>query len=360
MKNSIFKKLFAAFTVLAMTVAFIPHLGMSAAAAGDTPSFIKVNGTKLTFPDEQPYIEDGTTLVPIRFISEKLGYTVGWDNDAETVIMERGDISVRLPIGSTTVYVNGEAQTVSKAAILKNDRTFVPLRYISEITGATVDWWAMNNGITINALTSEGKSLDWFERCKQSELFVEVIPSDGSDVIGLDPKSGLGYTITRKGTTWVKEDGISFDRFEKDAFVDITIDITNNKAAERREIKELLKTFYPTGYAEVYELFKKTCLGLTGEEFTDTIRCMQGWGKCTSCKYTYDGRQVIMGAKHTFKAFIEIPADGVVIDPNYESADFRTPYKTCEVDTAYTYELRDELSQKLRDDLTRRHELNEW
>ena len=112
------KRIVGLILAVALILSVMPGYASYASAAGDTPSFIKVNGKRVAFPDEQPYIEDGTTLVPIRFISEALGYKVEWDQSTETVIMTSGGTVIRLPIGSTTVTVNGEPQEVSKAAIV--------------------------------------------------------------------------------------------------------------------------------------------------------------------------------------------------------------------------------------------------
>lgn len=317
----------------------------SASAAGDTPNFIKVDGKRVSFPDEQPYIEDGTTLVPIRFISEALGYKVDWEQSTETVIMTSGETVIRLPIGSTTVTVNGAPQEVSKAAIVRNDRTFVPLRYISEVTGCTVDWWAINNAITINARTADGEEVKLFERCKQSELFVQ----DEDAWYVLRPVSGLAYSISEQSYYEVDPDFPTQSRGVQG--YEIQISITDNIYAVRQEVKELLKTFYPTGYNEVYELMKQSMFGNTGEEFY-----LSG-DLGTSGKYSYDGRPVVM----RFKSHSNMTGAVLILKPGAEPFKFDTTHA---VDPADHYIFGDGLwgfsSDYERDYTVSRHELDKW
>ena len=82
-------------------------------------------------------IVDGTTLVPVRVISENLGATVTWDGAARQVGVEvsSGDV-VRLTIGSTAVV--GKDTALLQAPVIINDLTYVPLRFIGELLGLKV------------------------------------------------------------------------------------------------------------------------------------------------------------------------------------------------------------------------------
>ncbi len=88
-------------------------------------------------------IEQGRTLVPIRVISEELGATVTWNEIDRTVLIEQEDKSVILKIDSLIFEVGKGSKTfdtVDIPAKIINDRTFVPLRMISNILGAGIDW----------------------------------------------------------------------------------------------------------------------------------------------------------------------------------------------------------------------------
>lgn len=112
---------------------------------------VDINGTAVDFSaygDIFPYIENDMTLIPIRAIAEGLGCTVEWDGDTRTVAID-GRNEIILTIDSDTAYVNGEAVSLDVPARIENDRTFVPLRFISENMGASVDWDAGSGTVSI-------------------------------------------------------------------------------------------------------------------------------------------------------------------------------------------------------------------
>ena len=92
--------------------------------------------------DTAPVINsDNRTLVPIRFVSEALDATVDWNEEARTVTITRGETVIVMTIGEESYTVNGEARTTDTAPIINEDsRTLVPVRFVSEALGATVDY----------------------------------------------------------------------------------------------------------------------------------------------------------------------------------------------------------------------------
>ncbi|MGI5858311.1 MAG: stalk domain-containing protein [Tepidanaerobacteraceae bacterium] len=92
--------------------------------------------------DAAPYIniEAGRTLVPVRFISETLGAGVKWNQEAGQVIITDGEKEIILTIDSKDVLVGGEKQTIDCEAIIRSNRTFVPLRFVSETLEAQVEY----------------------------------------------------------------------------------------------------------------------------------------------------------------------------------------------------------------------------
>ncbi len=101
--------------------------------------------------DVAPYVQPGSdrTMVPVRFISEGLGATVEWLADSEQVRITDGVRMILLAIDSNIAYVNDEAIALDAAPQIVQDRTFVPLRFISETLGASVDYDATTDTVTI-------------------------------------------------------------------------------------------------------------------------------------------------------------------------------------------------------------------
>lgn len=87
--------------------------------------------------DVVPYLDENErTLVPLRFISESFGADVEWVADTQEIKIN-GD-AVTMKIGSNDYTVNNETKTMDTAPILNNDRTMVPLRAIGEALGKIV------------------------------------------------------------------------------------------------------------------------------------------------------------------------------------------------------------------------------
>jgi hypothetical protein len=104
-------------------------------------AYIKVNDKILDFPDARPFIdENNRTQVPVRFVSEALDAEVEWDGSTRTVKISKNDKTVVVKIGEKTIDINGVKKEMDTAAIIKRGRTFVPLRFVSEAFDATVEW----------------------------------------------------------------------------------------------------------------------------------------------------------------------------------------------------------------------------
>ncbi|WCK53797.1 copper amine oxidase N-terminal domain-containing protein [Aneurinibacillus sp. Ricciae_BoGa-3] len=100
---------------------------------------VTINGKTLTFA-QKPIVINGTTLVPLREIFENLGVKVNWDAKTNTVKAEKGARNVLLKVGAPTASVNGKAIKLLQKAQVINQRTMVPVRFISESLGANVNW----------------------------------------------------------------------------------------------------------------------------------------------------------------------------------------------------------------------------
>nr|QGT51085.1 hypothetical protein Firmicute1046_1610 [uncultured Firmicutes bacterium] len=100
---------------------------------------VTVNNSAVAF-DQEPIIENGRTLVPVRAIFEALGASVNWDGDTQTVTSKRGSINIVLTIGSNMMSKNGKDIEIEVPAQTVNDRTVVPVRAVAEAFGCNVDW----------------------------------------------------------------------------------------------------------------------------------------------------------------------------------------------------------------------------
>ncbi|MGM9550824.1 MAG: stalk domain-containing protein [Clostridia bacterium] len=103
-----------------------------------TPS-VNVNGIKIK-TDVAPFILNDRVLVPLRAIFESIGASIEWNQDTKTVTAVKGDKVIELTIDNLEAKVNGEIVTLDTPAIIRNNRTMVPVRFVSEALGAEVKW----------------------------------------------------------------------------------------------------------------------------------------------------------------------------------------------------------------------------
>ena len=106
---------------------------------------VQLSGKTLTFPDVQPFFENGRTMVPFRTVAEALGAEVGYDSG--TVSASLDGTVCRFAIGGDTLTVSDRVtgkvlKTVPLDAspIEKDGRTCVPVRFLAESLGLTVEW----------------------------------------------------------------------------------------------------------------------------------------------------------------------------------------------------------------------------
>lgn len=89
---------------------------------------------------QPPIMVNGSVLVPLRGIFETLGAKVGWDGATETVTATKGATTIRLTVGQSEATVNGKTVKLAIPSQKVNGSTMVPLRFVSESLGGTVRW----------------------------------------------------------------------------------------------------------------------------------------------------------------------------------------------------------------------------
>ena len=126
------------------TVSFILMVViMASCTCVNAKSDIKVtlDGNEVYFPDVKPFIDErDRVLVPIRFVSEALGALVDWENESQTAVIKQDKDEIRYTVYKPMAYINGEMIAMDTYGILKDCRTMVPIRFISELLGCTVVW----------------------------------------------------------------------------------------------------------------------------------------------------------------------------------------------------------------------------
>ena len=109
--------------------------------------------------DAKPFISNSRTLVPLRFIIEAIGGDVAWDGDSRVVTVNSKGKNIILPIDSKKITVDGREIAIDQAAIIKGDRTYVPIRFVAENLGMNVNYINESREIEISYFEDK-KDLD--------------------------------------------------------------------------------------------------------------------------------------------------------------------------------------------------------
>lgn len=198
------------------------------------PVRIMVKNEYIDMPVD-PIIKEGRTLVPLRAIFESLGADVEWEQSTQTVTGKLNDTIIKLQINNKLASVNGSEVTLDVPATINNGRTLVPVRFIGESLGAKVDY--KNGIVLINSDAPIKKELSKFPKYKVVRVVdgdTIIISMNGKDerlrLIGVDtpesvhPDSSKNIPEGKIASDYVKEliegkeVGVEFDVQERDKY----------------------------------------------------------------------------------------------------------------------------------------------
>ncbi len=119
------------------------------------PISLYINGeyteTKITPPIQIA----GNTLVPAREVFEKMGANVVWSSKEKKVYIDKEDVFIVLELDNTEIVINGESKQATVPAISVNQKIMIPLRFISQELGYEVTWIGETKTITIDEKKEE-------------------------------------------------------------------------------------------------------------------------------------------------------------------------------------------------------------
>lgn len=111
-----------------------------------------LNGEFVELEDNSIYIEAGNTMVPLRFIAESTGATVEYDQLTKKILIKKDDRSIELVINSPKVLINNAEMELSAKPEIKENITMVPLRFVSEALEVYINYNAKNKTIYLSTL----------------------------------------------------------------------------------------------------------------------------------------------------------------------------------------------------------------
>ena len=105
--------------------------------------------------DAKPFIKNNRTLVPLRFVVEALGGEVNWDGENRLVSVNSNGKNIELKIDSPIIKIDGKDVKIDQAAIIKGDRTYVPIRFIAENLDMIVNYINESREIEISSFENK-------------------------------------------------------------------------------------------------------------------------------------------------------------------------------------------------------------
>ncbi|MCC8168885.1 MAG: hypothetical protein LIO59_00600 [Oscillospiraceae bacterium] len=157
-----------------------------------------------------PVIIGGRTLLPVRAAVEAMGGTVDWDGGTQTVMLVCGENEISLTIDNTIAYLNGEAQTLDVAPTIINDRAMLPIRFIAESFGHSVDWDENSETVTIIAIQNSTANITAITQQDEEQSAQQSVETDNHILIAYFSRAGENWDVgvVEKGNTAVIADYI--------------------------------------------------------------------------------------------------------------------------------------------------------
>ncbi|MGG4452541.1 N-acetylmuramoyl-L-alanine amidase [Brevibacillus porteri] len=134
MKRRFYPLLFALLVLL-----LIPGWAVAASSASEEAVNLMIGGQAVN-AEVPPVIKNGRTLVPVRVIAEGLGANVDWNDATRTAVITKGTQQLSLTLDSRTAVLNGKQVKLDTAPVISQKRMLLPLRFVGESLGVTVGW----------------------------------------------------------------------------------------------------------------------------------------------------------------------------------------------------------------------------
>lgn len=112
---------------------------------------VKYNGNEISFKN-RPFVKQDRTFIALRELANMLGVpdeNISYDENTEKINISFGSVNIEMQIGSQNVKVNDKELSLDVPAFTINDRTYIPVRFISEMFGKNVDYNDINNILTV-------------------------------------------------------------------------------------------------------------------------------------------------------------------------------------------------------------------
>lgn len=195
----------------------------------------------------QGYISDnGSTMIPLRVLSEKLKYNVNWDNVEQTATLKKGDKYIEFTVDYHNAKVNDGYIQLSSKPEMKNNTVYLPLRVVADTLGLQISY-----ANRTAYLSTSGEPIKVPTVNKQVPL--EEVPSlllgNGYKRFGIDNISYNRHAIGEDGKPYQ----ISFAQVVPEKQL-VTLSLHENNSENLEMAKLILSSLVPTKANELYNM----------------------------------------------------------------------------------------------------------
>jgi beta-lactamase superfamily II metal-dependent hydrolase len=138
---------------------------------------ISIDGNNVSFTEQSgaPFVDgNNRTQVPLRVTMESFGATVGWNNDTRTAIVEKDGVKVEVPVGQSYIIKNEQQIKNDTAAIIKDGKTYLPIRAVLEAFGANVGWDNSTQTVTVSKSSLADLKIHFIDVGQADSILIEL------------------------------------------------------------------------------------------------------------------------------------------------------------------------------------------
>ena len=193
----------------------------------------------ISYNEEKLYLEkeakqiNNSILLPIRALSQYLGYTVNWNSSLKQIDIIGGNKKITFFLNDTKAYINGEETELSVPAQMIENTTYVPLRFVLEALDMSVDWDSRTQTVHLEGKytldrenkqllvrTKEGKKvLSEVATLQDQESTISahveyITTKNGSEIVTVSETIQGGLTAATRTDFYIK-DGKIIDKIER-------------------------------------------------------------------------------------------------------------------------------------------------